>query len=154
MPSFKRILFSSVVMLFASFYSNAQAMKDPSNWNYEVIKTSENEYQLIFNLKLDKGFHIWSLKPGGDGFQIVPSFTFEKNTELKMLGSIIENGKIVTQTMEGVDGAVSFISDTVQYVQKVRAIKGTVVKGVHEYQICNDMMCLPPTSKPFSFILN
>ena len=41
---------------------------DPTTWTYEVKKMSANEYQLIFHVSLKEGWHIWSLKPGGDGY--------------------------------------------------------------------------------------
>lgn len=147
------ILYVCSIGLLWSNNINAQAMKDPTNWTFEAQKTGNNEYQLIFNLKLDKGFHIWSLKPGGDGFQVVPSFIFEENLNLVLVGKIEEQGKLITETMEGIEGKVNYYSNEVKYIQKIKAPAGTTIKGIHEYQVCNDMMCLPPTAKPFTFIL-
>jgi DsbC/DsbD-like thiol-disulfide interchange protein len=151
-----RIIQSLYLCVIGLLFSNtlyAQELKDPTIWTYEVKKMGNNEYQLIFNLKLDKGFHIWALNPGGDGFQVVPSFTFEDNKSVKLIGGIREQGKMITETMEGIEGEVIFFSDVVHYVQTVTANAGTIIKGTHEYQVCNDMMCLPPTDKEFTFSL-
>ncbi len=135
-----KILYLIAIIVLLSKHSIAQGMKDPTSWTYEAQKTGTNEFTLIFNLKLDKGFHIWSLKPGGDGFQVIPSFTFEKNENIILLGTIKEQGKLMTETMEGVEGKVNYYSNEVKYFQKVKATDGTIIKGVHEYQVCNDIM--------------
>ena len=128
-------------------------MNDPTFWTYEAKKINTNEYQLIFNLKLDKGFHIWALKPGGDGFQIVPSFNFPTIKSIKYVGDIKELGKKITENLESVEGSVSFYSNEVQYIQLIKANPGTIVRGTHQYQVCNDRMCFPPTDKDFIFTL-
>jgi thiol:disulfide interchange protein DsbD len=150
----KQIISFTFAILLTNTQLLAQEKNNPAKWSYEVKKITQNEFELIFNLKLDKGFHIWALKPGGDGFQIVPSFNFEKKSTLKMIGPIIEKGKLVTLNMEGVDGPVSYLSDDVQYIQRIKVTNETIIKGEHEYQICNDVMCLPPTTQSFSFIIN
>lgn len=148
-----RILCVGFLSLFWCNNINAQGMKDPTTWTYEAKKTANNEYTLTFNLKLDKGFHIWSLKPGGDGFQVIPSFIFEENLNVAFIGKIEEQGKLITETMEGIEGKVNYFSNEVKYSQKIKAPAGTIIKGMHEYQVCNDVMCLPPTAQSFIFTL-
>lgn len=129
----------------------AQMIQDPTSWTYEVRKKSATNYQLIFHLKLQAGFHIWALKPGGDGYQIVPSFVFDKNDNVKLVGDVKENGKITTGKMEGVEGIVSYYSGNVDYIQEVTAKGPVKITGKNGYQVCNDMMCLPPKDKKFVF---
>lgn len=139
------------VPLLFSLSSSAQIIEDPTTWTYEVKKKSATEYQLIFHVELKSGWHIWSLKPGGDGYQIVPSFTFDKNAKVKMKGAIAEKGKPTTTAMEGVDGKVTYMSGKVDYVQNVVVTGGGKITGKHEYQVCNDKLCLAPKEKNFSF---
>lgn len=134
--------------------SIAQGLKDPTHWTYEAKKIATNEYELTFKLTLDEGFHIWAINVGGDGFQIVPKFSFDKTPNVKWVGNIKEKGKLISQTMEGVEGKVNFYSHEVSYTQTVKAPAGSTITGKHEYQVCNDFMCLPPTDKPFTFQLN
>jgi len=126
-------------------------VQDPATWTYEVKKKSATEYDLVFHLRLQAGFHIWALNPGGDGLQIVPSFTLDKNADLELVGKVHEKGKKTTTTMEGIDGKVNYFSGTVDYVQTVKVKKPLKVTGKHEYQVCNDVMCLPPRDKKFEF---
>lgn len=125
---------------------------DPTSWKYEVKKTAANEYQLIAHLSLKMGWHIWSLKPGGDGFQIVPAFTFDKNPAVQLKGMLEEKGKSTTTTMDGVEGKVTYLSGQIDYIQNVK-VKGSGVKitGKHTYQVCDDKSCLAPVDKDFVF---
>lgn len=130
--------------------TNAQIV-DPTTWTYEVQKASAGEYELVFHLQLDEGWHIWSMDPGGDGFQIPPSFSFDKNASAKLLDKPVERGEKITATMDGVDGNVNYFSGKVDFVQKIRGTAGGSIAGTHEYQVCNDRMCLPPKTQKFRF---
>jgi hypothetical protein len=123
---------------------------DPTSWTYEAKKKSGNEYEIVFHLTLKEGWHIWSVTPGGDGTLIAPSFTFDKNEKIEVKGKIKQVGKMVTETMEGIEGKVNFYNGQVDYIQTL-VVKGpTKITGKHEYQVCNAVMCLPPKDRDFS----
>jgi len=137
---------------FSAMPSFAQMTADPTTWKYEVKKKSATEYQLVFHVELKTGWHLWSVKPGGDGYQIPTSFKFDNNTGVKLKGSIAEKGKMITTAMEGIDGKVNYYAGNVDYIQNVTVAAGaTRVTGKHTYQVCNDRMCLPPMDKDFVF---
>lgn len=142
-------LFFAVVLVSRS--SSGQMIQDPTTWKYEVKKKSATEYQLVFHLDLKAGWHIWSLKPGGDGYEIMPSFTFDKIDNVKMKGDFTEKGKKTVTKMEGIDGKVSYLSGKIDYIQNVTVTSKAKITGKHQYQVCNDRMCLPPKDKDFVF---
>lgn len=142
-----------VALLFIGAPSFAQMTADPTTWKPEVKKKNATEYELVFHLTLKAGWHIWSLKPGGDGFQIVPTFVFAPNPKVKMKGNVSEKGKATTSVMEGVDGKVTYLSGNVDYTQTVTAPSGTKVNCTLTYQVCDDKMCLAPKDKDFTFSL-
>jgi hypothetical protein len=150
MRSIKRIflLLPALLLYVTSF---AQITDDPTAWKYEVKKKSANEYELIFHLDIKAGWHIWSMHPGGDGMEIAPSFTFDKNPMVKMKGKTIEHGKATTTKMEGIDGKITFLSGEITYTQDVVVTGNVQVTGKHTYQVCSDRMCLRPTDKNFVF---
>ncbi len=150
MRSLKFLLLFVPVLLVAK-PSSAQLIEDPTSWKYEVKKKSATEYQLIFHLTLKTGFHIWSLHPGGDGYEISPSFTFDKNDKVKLNGEATEKGKATTTTMDGIDGKITYLNGKIDYFQNVTVKGPTKITGKHQYQVCNDKMCLPPKDKDFSF---
>jgi thiol:disulfide interchange protein DsbD len=145
----KVLMFAGVIA--AASPARAQMIQDPTSWKYEVKKKSATEYQLICHLDLKKGWHIWSLKPGGDGYQIAPSFTFDKNGTYQLVGAVTEKGKTTTTTMEGIEGKVKFLSGKIDYIQTVKVNGKAKITGKHSYQVCDDKMCLPPKDKSFVF---
>jgi len=150
MRSLKYFLFCIPVLMIAA-PSFGQMIEDPTTWKYEVKKKSATEYQLVFHLELKKGWHIWSLHPGGDGYEIAPSFTFDENPKIKFKGKVVEKGKATTTTMDGIDGKITYLSGNTDYIQEITAAKGVKITGKHQYQVCNDKMCLPPKDKDFVF---
>jgi len=131
----------------------AQDVTDPAKWSYEVKKKSGRVYELIFHLELKEKWHIWSTKPGGDGFEIAPTFTFEPNAMVRYMDSVTENGKKTVTKMEGIEGEVTYLSGKIDYVQEVMVKGDTKVTGTHQFQICNDRMCLPPKDLHFEFLI-
>ena len=146
-----QVLFFSLLISFWATPAFSQMTDDPTTWKYEVKKKSGTEYQLIFHLELKKDWHIWSMHPGGDGYEIAPSFTFDKSAGVKLVGSTTEKGKSVTTTMAGIDGKITYFTGTVDYIQNVTVTGNAKITGKHEYQVCNDKMCLPPKDKDFVF---
>lgn len=151
MKHFSKFRLLIALFLLGSFFAKAEIVKDPTTWTYEVKKTGEGKYDLIFHLKLKEHWHIWSMNPGGDGLQIPPSFSFKKNAQYTLKGKTTEAGAKKTETMDGVDGPVSFFENKVDYTQSIEATNNQKISGTLEYQVCDESMCLPPTKKAFSF---
>lgn len=143
---------SFLVFMFIVFSLSAQGISDPTTWTYEVKKKKTNEYELVFHVSLKPGWHIFSQKPG-DEFLIPPSFKFDKTGTAKLVGKPSEAGRLKSEKMEGVDNPVNYYESEATFSQVVKARPGAVVKGEHEYQVCNSSMCLPPKKKPFEFVI-
>lgn len=141
-----------IAFVFSANTLFAQNMiADPSTWTFETKHVKDNHYQLIFHLKLKEGWHIWSLNPGGDGFQIVPSFKIKKNDAVIKLGAFKEKGNAITELMDGVDGKVTYFKNKVDYIAELEVNNNTTLLGTFKYQVCDDKMCLPPATKKCSF---
>lgn len=141
-------MLSLLGLVFCFFQTHAQ-MKDPSTWNTQIVAAGEGTFNVEFNVKLEPSWHMWSLDPGGDGTLIAPSFDFEKGN-YTLIGKPQETGKVIEAVMEGIDGKVRFFSKEAQIIQAIKGKSGETVKGSYTYQLCNDMMCLPPKTVPFS----
>lgn len=149
-----RIFLTLFVSLTLLATAQAQLIEDPTTWTYEAKKTGEGKYDLIFKLSLKPTWHIWSIKPGGDGYQVPPSFSFDKNSAVATVGSVKESGaKKHSGPMDGIDGDVNYFEGSVQWVQSVTVKNNVKITGKHEYQVCDDKMCLPPKKKSFSFTI-
>lgn len=132
----------------------AQIIKDPTTWNITAKKISGTNYELVFNLSLADGWHIWSLNPGGDGLQVPPEFEIKKNPNIALKGKVTEKGSAITGTMDGVDGVVTYYHGKVTYKQLLTITANTTIKGTYSYQVCDDKMCLPPKTQPFTVTIN
>ncbi|MES2478421.1 MAG: thioredoxin family protein [Bacteroidota bacterium] len=151
MSHFTKFRLLLAFLLLSSITMQAQGFKNPAKWTYEVKKKGENKYDLIFHLKLDEHWHIWSLNPGGDGMEIPPTFKFKKNSNYTLLGKIKEQGKMISGEREGVDGIVHEFHDNVDYIQSIEVKSNQKITGTHEYQVCDESICLPPKTVDFSF---
>lgn len=149
MKFLKAILISFISLFFAGA-AFSQKVDDPTKWTVEAKKISGNDYQLIFHLKLKEHWHIWSLTPGGDGLEIAPEFKFDRNPDVKLKGAVTENGKAITETMDGVDGKVTYFKNKVDYVQVMTIAANTMVSGSYAYQVCDTVMCLPQKTVTFT----
>jgi cytochrome c biogenesis DsbD-like protein len=149
MKLIKITLITLILMMAKNTF--AQVIDDPTTWTYDVKKKSATDYQLIFHLNIKDGWHIWSLHPGGDGYEISPSFAFDKNDKVKLKGAATEKGKATTTKMEGIDGKITYLAGKIDYIQEVIVTGGTKITGKHTYQVCNDKLCLPPKDKDFVF---
>lgn len=152
LKALRAIPFLLLCMLAMLGTADAQLLKDPTTWKVEAIKKQGAEYELVVKLTMTKGWHIWSIKPLGDGMQVAPEIKVKPSADVKLVGTLLEAGHKITGKMDGVegDGIVSYYHDAVTYTQKLNIAKNTTVKGSYYYQVCNDQTCLPPKEVSFS----
>lgn len=143
----------AVAAVCINYDAQAQILKDESVWTYEARQKAGHMYDLVIHLKLPKGWHIYALKPGGDGMLMPPSVTFNKNNKLRLVGGLKENGKLISEVIIPGDPAVNMYANKVDYVQQATVDGGTVLTGTVKYQICNDRTCLPPAEKDFKIVV-
>lgn len=141
-------MFAALLLTFAT---QAQIIKDPSTWSYEVKKKGDNKYDLIFKVKLQEHWHVWSLTPGGDGMLISPSFKFGPNKSLKLIGKVSESGNKISKDFDGEPGLEHYFEHNVTYTQSIEVKENTKITGTHRYQTCDETQCLNAVTKPFSF---
>lgn len=150
------VLKTTLLVLFSLFFAaglHAQMVQDNSKWTVEAKKKSGDKYELIVHLKLPEHWHIYSLKPGGDGMEIAPEIIFNKSDKVKPEGAVKEYGKLISETLPGIDGIVNMYKGKVDYIQQATISGNTKITGTYSYQICNDEMCLPPATKSFSLVV-
>ena len=152
MNSLKFSLFIALIVAMV-IPAHGQMLKDDTQWTFEAKKKNGNNYELIVHAKLGKGWHIYALKPGGDGSLISPSFHFDKSPKLKLTGSVKEKGKMISKVLIPGDPKVNMYAGSVDYIQEATITGPTTITVEYEYQICNDNTCLPPTTKKMTFTI-
>ncbi|MEI8279487.1 MAG: cytochrome c biogenesis protein CcdA, partial [Bacteroidota bacterium] len=136
--------------LFLTTGSHAQMIADPTMWTFEAKKVKDNTYNLIFHVKIEDKWHVFSQNPGGDGSSIPPTFEFPKNPNYQLVGKVKEKGKLLDETIEEI-GTLHYYKNKVDFIQTI-TVKGNIkITGKFNYQTCNDNLCLPAKTKSFSF---
>ena len=128
----------------------APAPKENCKWTFEAKKKKAGQYDLVAHLQLDKGWHVYAMKPGGDGTLLGTGVKFDKNANVKLTGAVKEKGNLISKTITGIKGKVNMYEGKVDYVQQATMKGKNTVTGEYTYQICNDKMCLPPVTKKFT----
>lgn len=126
-------------------------MKDPATWTYEAKRKFGNRFEVFFHVKLEPGWHVYALNPGKDEALLPPVFKFDEQKKLKVVGTPKETAKPHEAEMEGIEGVVRYFDGAATFIQEVDIVgnAAVTVTGTYQYQICNDMVCLPPKTKPF-----
>lgn len=144
-----------LILLFITFlgFGNAQIL-NPIKFTSETKKLSDDEFEVLVKVKLDKGWHLFSTQHQDGGIGIPTSFEFKKNNDTQLVGSIKEVGKLHDEYVEMFEEQQKFYENEVVFIQKVKALKNTTLEVEVTTQVCDDSRCLPPDYKTFTFQLN
>ena len=143
----------SLFLLGLLFFSAVQA-QSPVSWSYSAKKIAAGVYEIHLIATVQSPWHIYSqITP--DGGPVPTKISFSKNPLVTMEGTAKEVGKLVTKHEEvfGVD--VKYFEGTAEFVQTIKLknkIKTSITASV-EFMVCNDVQCLPPTTKSFDIAL-
>lgn len=125
---------------------------NPVKWSTEVIKVSDNQYQLVSIATIEDGWHIYSQK-ATDG-PIPTSFAYNTQNGAVILveETTEEDGHIVDDPFFGVK--IKFFEKSTKFIQQVETSSGiSSINGTVEFMVCNDAQCLPPTQIELTFTL-
>ena len=145
----KKILFLAACLVTALGLTAQQL--DPVKWSYSVKETSATEAELLFTAKLDAGWHLYSQYTDPTG-PLAINFEFEDSKDYQRLGKVLEPKP--HEEMDEVFGCVvKSFSGTVVFRQKVKRLsdKDFTVRGILNYQLCNDGSCIAPEDRDFAF---
>jgi thiol:disulfide interchange protein DsbD len=143
-------LFSPLFLL--SYFIQAQT---PYSWTYTAKKTADKTYEIHCIVEVNAPWHTYS-QTTPDGGPLPTKFEFSKSPLYTLVGTVKENGKMVTKHEEvfGVD--VKYFDGKVDFLQvvKLKASAKTNLSGSVTFMVCNDEQCLPPTTQKFNLALN
>lgn len=147
---------SSSFSLNASDDQKPVGLFEPVKWNMEKKKLSNDEYELVYTAKIDKGWAVYSTFQE-EGGPVPTSITYENAEGAELIGKAIESGN----KKEGFD---KMWKDEVDNVIKFKSGKDYVIKqkvkitdpskpftGYLTFMTCDDTRCLNPTDIDFDF---
>ncbi|PTX14625.1 thiol:disulfide interchange protein DsbD [Pontibacter mucosus] len=140
-------LLTTWLFFMMAFVVQAQVLK-PATWSYDVSKKEMavgEEVELIFNVKIDKDWYLYSSDFDPDLGPMVTTFSFAKHPSYELVGKIkpVNPKKKYDELWEG---EYTYFVGTAQFRQKIRVLQPDLqVKGEYEYQVCTDLtgQCIP-----------
>ena len=124
---------------------------DPVKWTFSHEQTGEMEVDLVFKAVIDSPWHLYSayLPEGGP---IATRPWINESESFALVGDVVEVTKPKIKFDEGFQMDVGTISKNAELRQKIRFTSaGThTVTGEIEFQVCDDVTCLPPKYEEFA----
>ncbi len=142
----KQLVFT-LLLFVAALGAQAQVLK-PATWSYDVSKKQVavgEEIELIFNVRIDKDWYLYSSDFDPELGPMVTEFKFAKHPSYELVGKI----KPVKPKKKYDDlwgGEYTYFVGTAQFRQKIKVLQpALLVKGTYEYQVCSDVdgKCIP-----------
>jgi len=145
------ILLAAFLMLLMNI--NAQ-IADPVKWTFTTENLKGQEVELVFKATIDHPWHLYSAHlPAGGPIATKP--WFNEADHYSLVDGVVEVTKAKQKFDEGFQMDVGTISGKAELRQKVKLSgPGThTITGEIEFQVCDDVTCLPPKVEEFSFTI-
>ncbi len=120
----------------------ATAPLDPVKWTYAIENVNGNQFELVFNAAIDKGFHLYSLSIPEDG-PLPTEFSFETSTAYSIDGKMTEGNNGIKAMDEIFKMEITYFEEKASFRQKIVSNeKQFTVAGEIAYMVCNDQGCV------------
>lgn len=146
----KQFFLINIFTLFTfSIFSQFQV-----KWDITTEKINEENVTLIFEAKIDKGWHLYSQFLGEKEGPIPTTFIYKENPNITIVGEAKEIG-VKTHFDKVWEFDVSYFDEQARFEQKIHLSnpKESILEGEIEFMICNESECMPPTIFPFKIDL-
>jgi thiol:disulfide interchange protein len=142
----KLFLFLSLL----TFTLNAQVIR--MRWSTESKKVSDCEYDLIFKVKIDKHWHVYSVMQTDPAGPNATSFTFTPNKDYQLVGKVKEP-KPHKEFDKQFEMDVLSHEGNVVFTQRIKLLSPDkiTIKGKYEAQVCDSAECIFPPADEFKF---
>ncbi len=151
----KKTLFLFSLSLLLNLTLKAQVTH--SHWKLSTTKINDCEYDLVFNVTLDKGWHTFSVvKPKVEDEEISPTdIIFKADKSYTLVGGITET-KPTPEYDPTIKKTVMLHYNKVVFTQRIKLSSAGKVKinGTYENQTCNDEICDKAPIQKFNFDLH
>lgn len=128
---------------------NAQ-IHEPTSWTHEIKIKDAKSAEIIHKVNLEGNWHLYGMNIPENG-PIPTSIEYTKVQGAVLDGKVSSKSKLIEQFDSNFDMKLSWYSHEAIFVQKLKLTGGpVVVEGEIRFMVCNDEMCLPPTSEEFS----
>ena len=148
----KRLSLILCFLFVAIFWVFSQ--NEPIKWSVSINKISETEGQIIFDVKIDKGWHMYgfNLPTGGPRST---NITFDKSIGVEFVGDLTPSTQAIAKYDDIFKMDLTWWDSSFKIEQKYKIVdaKSATIEGRFEFQGCNDETCIAPVKEVFSFKL-
>ena len=138
------------VLFFKSL--NAQdGLLEPVKIKYSLDYVGNNEVEVVVSLDIDKGWHTYSLTQDNPMGPLATVLTVRDSLGYyKKVGKPFSSSHIHKEFEPAFEMEVEYYEDKAVFKQKIQ-LQNSVdkIKGIFEYQTCDNSRCLPPDYQPF-----
>lgn len=129
-------------------------MADPVQWKFETRKTGDKTYELIATATIEAPWHMYGMYIP-EGGPIATRLTLTPSPAFELIGKPVEKTKPIEKKDPNFNMMIGLHSGKAVFVQALKRLtdKPVVIKGVVEYQSCNDRECQLPVDKDFEVSL-
>lgn len=123
--------------------TNAQTEAEPALWSHQVRKLSDTEYELVFEGKIQEGWHVYS-QYTAEGGSLPSEFTFEKAGEdYELVGKTTES-ETIKEYSDIFEVEETFFKKEAIFTQRIKLLNTSVRQITVNlfYQICKEV-CIP-----------
>ncbi len=143
----------SILLIVLTYSLTFSQVIKPVKWNFKSKKISDNEVELTFTARIDKGWHLYS-QHIPEGGPVATLFSFDKNNSYKLIGTTLEP-KPIKEYDPNFKMIVKYFTKKAVFKQRVKILnkKTFNIKGYLEFMCCDNSRCLPPNDLDFEFNL-
>ncbi len=145
-----RFILTLSVLLLSIFSIFAQNIT-PIKWSETVEMTSQTEGKIIFDVKIENGWHLYgfNLPEGGPK---PTKIVFDKIAGVELIGEMIPSKQPVKKFDKTFNLDLTWWDSDLKIEQAFRLSDkaGREITGKIEYQGCNDQSCIAPAKELFS----
>ncbi len=147
-------LLTSLVLSLGFFISSAQIL-DPVDVKFEVKDLGKGQYDLLAEVTMDKGWHVYSVNTPDTSLIMGSIFEFVESSNYKLIGKPVEPephcayDEYYLQDLCAHEG-------TIVIRQRIQALSESdfEVEATFGYQTCNEETCLTPEYIDHSYKIN
>lgn len=149
-----RILTAFLFISYGLFF-NLYSQEKPAHFNISAVKIQDNEYKILFQVKIDEPWHIYSIHQNPDDGPMPTAIRFDKSDNYEIVGKLQQSkGKKEMDKVFGVE--VEYFSKQAEFWQNIKVKKTGKIKisGTYEYQACTEEKCIFPPAEPFEIYID
>lgn len=142
----------SFILLISLIYS-ASVLASPLTWNFKLEDKGNGEVELVGNVRIDKGWHLYDVSIPEDG----PNPTTIEIDGIKgatPVGKLkVVNSKLIKEFDKQFEMNLGYYANQATFIQRFKITDKAKfsLEGAIRAQACNDEQCTPPNPYEFSF---